>query len=228
MKLYKFRSLGSCPELDRVSQILTTGKFWCAQFWELNDPMEGVYVYNTHNFPETLAESIFSEKSERALCSFSKKRAFYNPLLWGYYANGFKGVAIEVETARSLPGLMDVKYVESAQLIDLDLNPTHAVDTILTSKLRSWRHEGEVRFLTNGTSGLREVGKISAVYFGRPYGDIDNAAQVQALPQVHDYRCRTQKLIEVARFHEIPCYSVKYVEGNVVVAGEIQGSDLYS
>jgi|GEM_PF-5983772 hypothetical protein len=46
MKLYKFRPLGSCLDLERAQEILAQGKFWCSPFWELNDPMEGVYRYS--------------------------------------------------------------------------------------------------------------------------------------------------------------------------------------
>lgn len=56
-----------------MRKILETGEFWCSRFWELNDPMEGVYLFDDGMLT---SESIFSEKSSHALCSFSGKRAF--------------------------------------------------------------------------------------------------------------------------------------------------------
>ena len=43
LKLYKFRSLGEPNSVNRVVGILRTKKFWCSKFWDMNDPMEGVF-----------------------------------------------------------------------------------------------------------------------------------------------------------------------------------------
>ena len=42
MKLYKFRSLGSEADYDRIIGIIENG-FWCSKFSDLNDVMEGVF-----------------------------------------------------------------------------------------------------------------------------------------------------------------------------------------
>ena len=47
MKVYKFRKLTNESDLDRLKGILETGNFWCSNFWDLNDPMEG--VFSTYN-----------------------------------------------------------------------------------------------------------------------------------------------------------------------------------
>ncbi len=94
MKVYKFRSLGDEVSFDRVKTTLSTGKFWCSPFWDMNDPMEGVYA--TLSNIDAVAQ-IFEAKSRQRICSFSSARALRNPLMWGYYSSGFKGVAIEVD-----------------------------------------------------------------------------------------------------------------------------------
>ena len=47
MKLYKFRPLGSCLDLERAGDSCP-GQILCSPFWELNDPMEGVYRYSEY------------------------------------------------------------------------------------------------------------------------------------------------------------------------------------
>ena len=90
MKLYKFRQLTSCRDLERIIEILETNKFHCAKFSEMNDPMEGVYIATV---PSKI-DKILTEKNEKRICSFSSKEGFENLAMWGYYANGFKGIPI--------------------------------------------------------------------------------------------------------------------------------------
>ena len=46
LALYKFRTLGSNDDLKRIKDIIENGEFWCSKFYEMNDPMEGVYYSN--------------------------------------------------------------------------------------------------------------------------------------------------------------------------------------
>jgi len=98
LKLYKFRSLGTELDVCRLKSLIETGHFWCSKIWDLNDPMEG--VYRNSNFNTEDIERIFSDKNNHLICSFSGEKGFKNPLLWGYYANGFKGAVIEIEVEK--------------------------------------------------------------------------------------------------------------------------------
>ena len=118
LKLVKFRSLANQKDLDRAINIITTGKFWCTKLWNMNDPMEG--VYSTSN--RDIIPKMFTEKNKYVICSFSDnsddnipKKPIQNPLLWGYYANGFKGIAIEIEEDES-----NVKKVDYISRTDID------------------------------------------------------------------------------------------------------------
>ncbi|HLO99899.1 MAG TPA: hypothetical protein VK171_14990, partial [Fimbriimonas sp.] len=55
--------------------------------------MEGIF---RADISPTIANEVLSEKSSRLICCFSREAALLNPLMWGYYAGGFKGLAIEV------------------------------------------------------------------------------------------------------------------------------------
>jgi len=91
MRAYKFRSL---QNFEHVADIFCNERFYAAQFFDLNDPMEGIF----HAKPDTkkeYLEKIREGKRKLRICSFA--RDFHNLLLWAHYADGFKGICIEVE-----------------------------------------------------------------------------------------------------------------------------------
>jgi hypothetical protein len=214
MKLYKFRPLATCQDLDRARQILETGKFWCSHFWELNDPMEGVYQFNVGALAEEDVREFYSKKTSQVICSFSGEKAFQEPIMWGYYANGFKGIAIEIEVDEAR--VTTIEYTsEIPNITGRDLTD-NAVKRILTTKLSCWAHEDEYRYLYNphgDDSGPLKIGRITAVYFGNPYKAIDNHEDIQSLPGIREYLCRAESLRRTAK--DIPCHEVRVVKGLV-------------
>lgn len=182
LKLVKFRSLANQKDLDRAINIITTGKFWCTKLWNMNDPMEG--VYSTSN--RDIIPKMFTEKNKYVICSFSDnsddnipKKPIQNPLLWGYYANGFKGIAIEIEEDES-----NVKKVDYISRTDIDkligkgsLDGDIAME-IITKKLKCWNLEHEWRFLKDSNEDSYKIGKIIRVYIGRPYITTENYKEI--------------------------------------------------
>lgn len=216
LKLYKFRSLADCRSFDRARQIVETGEFWCSQFWDLNDPMEGVYLGSAdHRVRETL-----EFKANRAICSFSGQRAFPLPLMWGYYASGFKGLAIEI-TAEAGADIHPVQYVPTLPSRECQIGNERIatfVDRVLTTKLTPWEHEDEYRFICQSDQPCsRKIGNITGVYFGRPYRDIENAVDVRRLSnRLDDYECFVERLKRVADTREVSYFDVK-LEGTKVI-----------
>ncbi|WP_424353522.1 DUF2971 domain-containing protein [Methanosarcina mazei] len=149
----------------------------------MNDPMEG--VYNTSK--KHITDKIFDQKNKYVICSFSHSDALELPMLWGYYANGYKGIAIEIEYDGKIiyninnndninNCIVKVKYVEEIEDID---NSNVSVPKIISSKLKCWEDENEYRYLTNSEpSGLIKIGEIKTVYFGDPYGSIYNKREI--------------------------------------------------
>jgi len=181
MKLIKFRTFWDEDSFNRVKKIIETGEFWCSKLWNQNDPMEG--VYKNSYFKSIDIEETFNEKNGYMMCSFScsnkndrteekgipEINPIQNPLLWGYYTNGYKGIAIEIEIDKSK--LHEIEYVEEKEF---SKNMNGAI-TIITRKLKNWIHEGEFRFLKQGVpEGSYSIGKIIKVYFGNPYGETSN------------------------------------------------------
>ncbi len=216
MKLYKFRSLGSDTDLERAEAILKEGKFWCSRFWQLNDPMEGVFRYDlTQTLPPNV-ETIVSEKAKRVLCSFSGPGAFSLPHMWGYYANGFKGFVIELEDP--LDEVKKVDYVDTPTIVSDD---GISAEQVLATKLKCWEHEDEHRFIAKGLEpGLHSIGKITALHFGNPYGTVENAKDLQANPEITTYLHRARELKRIAeQDHQILCGSVAVEGGRVTSTG---------
>lgn len=72
-----------------------------------------------------------------------------NTLMWSYYADGHKGVAIGVEIEDSNEyDIIPVKYKERAPYVRKLMDSEKAAKKLLSTKLLSWEHEQEVRVLT--------------------------------------------------------------------------------
>lgn len=145
--------------------------------------MEGVYkTTNTSN----IIDAVFSKKNKYVICSFSSKETLKNPLLWGYYADGYKGIAIEIEYCKKIiydmnnEGIDDcivkVNYVYDNVEIN---NFGNSFQKIISDKLKLWEHEDEYRYLRKlDSEGTIEIGTIKKVYFGNPYSNTINEKQI--------------------------------------------------
>jgi hypothetical protein len=212
--VYKFRPLRDDCHLAWTEDILRKGRFWCSRFWELNDPMEGVYHFLPGTISKDDIQELFKEKSSRVICSFSGRDAFSNPVLWGYYANGFKGIAIEVQVTPD--AVHKVRYEESLAWHEDAGDP---VTQILTTKLACWKHEDEYRFIGNAAQhGPHKIGTITRVYFGSPYNTVVNAPDAQARPVVQEYLRLREEIIASATETGISCVEVEVRDGRVVPA----------
>lgn len=180
LELVKFRSLANKQGLDRVIETIKTSEFWCAKLWNMNDPMEGVYF--TSN--EEIIPSIFTEKNKKVICSLTDKKAVKKPLMWSYYANGFKGIAIETKVDSSDPISNEIKPVDYVEMNEIRefIQATQYPDIareIVYKKLKCWKRENEFRFTTESAKETNiKIGKVQKVYIGDPYTDVDNYEDV--------------------------------------------------
>lgn len=195
MKLYKFRPLCVPRGLKYALEILENGQFWCSKFWDLNDPMEGIYRLRKDS---TDYRKIFQEKSKRVLCSFSGESALLNPLMWGYYANGFKGLAIEIEVPDA--HVRSMTYTDEVFSPNPDKAESEQVDEILCHKLRNWEHEAEYRHLAEGDRGGRRIGKIISITLGVPYpsAQVDRSNRLSDIPHLAKYLKQCRRVIKAA------------------------------
>jgi hypothetical protein len=215
MKVYKFRKLTSELDYYRLKEILETKNFWCSNFWELNDPMEGVFSISIFDKLKDKISEIYSEKGQYKICSFSGEKGFKKPNIWGYYTDGFKGVAIEVEVEDDEVNPID--YAHDNFLIDEKESLEINVKKILLNKNSAWKNENEYRFLGQRNDNFKKIEKISAIYFGAPYDYLGNTEQIKINRKIFiEYKKYKDKIIKIAKEKKIKCFDVKIVDGNVL------------
>ncbi|WP_409028831.1 DUF2971 domain-containing protein [Gracilimonas sediminicola] len=147
MRAYKFRSSN---QIEYVFDILIKKRLHCADWKDLNDPMEGMYYYQGNGRGKEIEEKVKGirrAKRKYKVCSLSK--TYDSHLLWAHYANGFKGVAIELDLPGDDPNIREVDSRGVFAFVDMNNFRTEeeAARTILFSKYREWKYEQEVRIL---------------------------------------------------------------------------------
>ncbi len=148
MKAYKFRSVDN---LHFVVDILFNKRLYCGRADQLNDIREGDIRVGDDRGREVpvidYGEAVSGHLKELRVCALTK--SFDNHLLWAHYANGYSGVAIEVELDDA--DVTEVSYSDDfiylAQLM-ATLAPEVAARQALARKYKDWGYEGEVRLIT--------------------------------------------------------------------------------
>lgn len=147
MRAFKFRS---SDQIEFVFDILINKRLHCADWKDLNDPMEGMYQYQGNGRNKEIQENVKGirrAKRNYKVCSLSK--TYDSHLLWAHYANGFKGVAIELDLPDENPNIREVDSRGVFAFVDMNNFRTEeeAARTILFSKYHEWEYEQEVRIL---------------------------------------------------------------------------------
>lgn len=122
---------------------------YAAPYFDLNDPMEGHYIFNSNGIEnEEMISFLKGEKEKIRILSLSRRPDI--SLMWAHYAEGNKGVAIGVEIDNSQYNVRPVEYDGLLELVPHNVHQGSAID-ILSKKLSVWRYEEEVRiFITKG------------------------------------------------------------------------------
>lgn len=136
MVLYKYRGFSN---LQFVLDIFINKRLYASDFQDLNDPMEGAFIYSKGIFSEDEVNTIIGEKAEYKILSLSETSN--NMLMWSYYAEAHQGFVVGVELSDNID-LRPVEYVESVPFISTVDN---IAKSILTKKLKLWTHEQEHR-----------------------------------------------------------------------------------
>ncbi|ART55602.1 hypothetical protein CBP36_06450 [Acidovorax carolinensis] len=140
MKLYKYKSL---QNLWHILDIVINRRLYCAHWAELNDPLEGRY------------EAHFSDKGalgkiERAKNAFRVASLSASPdnfLLWSHYADGHKGVAIELDLPENHPDIVKVIYSPFSSVFSEEPQKGEDMRHIFNGKSEEWSYEQEYRII---------------------------------------------------------------------------------
>lgn len=146
MKLYKYRSL---QNLWHVLDTVVNQRLYCARWGELNDPLEGryeVYFGNKVKDPQRLVGKIEGKRDKFRIASLSSDPT--NFLLWSHYADGHKGVAIEVEIPELHPDLFEITYSPFSSIFSESVQLKEDMRHIFNGKTEEWEYEREYRVIT--------------------------------------------------------------------------------
>lgn len=148
MLLYKYKSL---ENLWQILDIVVNRRLYCCSWQELNDPLEGRYEIYLGNKSQK-AEAIMQERIEGArngLRIASLSTDVTNFLMWSHYANGHKGVAVEVEIPDDDPELSEVTYSPFSSIFMGKEETLYNLHHLFTSKTEEWAYEKEYRIITS-------------------------------------------------------------------------------
>ncbi|OEK01507.1 hypothetical protein BFP97_08220 [Roseivirga sp. 4D4] len=156
MVLYKYRDFNN---LEFALDIFINQRLFAANFKDLNDPMEGRFVYTKGLFrPGDLME-IRGSKARYNILSLG--HVPNNMLMWSYYAGGHTGFVVGVEIDDNNTEIEEVQYVEELRLEGHEGNlPKH----ILSRKLKLWGHEQECRVFKQHDTFVKV--KVKELIFG--------------------------------------------------------------
>jgi hypothetical protein len=154
MKAYKFKGAAQIPH---AFDIIFNSRLYCADWSNLNDPMEGMFAYpyksgdKQEEDIKNVVAQIVREKKQLRVCSLSE--TFDCHLLWSHYATGFRGLAVEVELPDNSLAIRKVSYggVFGGVSLNGRVDAQEAAEEILISKYSEWSYEREIRVLHRGS-----------------------------------------------------------------------------
>lgn len=144
--LYKYRGI---RDFRFFTDIILKSRLYAAPYFDLNDPMEGKYLYSQGggSLDEDMRRLLKGEKEKLRICALSRDPN--NELMWSHYSEGHRGVVVGVEID---PREYEVRPIKYDGLHRVGLNNFHngaAID-VLSHKLDVWQYEAEERVFTRG------------------------------------------------------------------------------
>ncbi len=158
MQAFKFRSLRT---FSFVADILVSQRLYCCKSEVLNDVREADYregYWQGGREWDLFVQEVHAELSTLRICSLTA--TINNHLLWAHYADGYTGVAIEVDVNEQ--SITPVRYDdEPAALVTFwqcrgtrKRRAIAAARAILSRKYHEWKHEEELRLFSKSDYAL--------------------------------------------------------------------------
>lgn len=145
--MYKYRSI---EQWKFLIDIISNQRLYASKYFELNDPMEGQYLYTDGVLHEKLVEALKSMKQKIKICSLSQNPE--HELMWAHYANGHNGIVIGANFDSRILNIRPIEYDGIVEITEQrDVVSTEDALNILSHKSANWEYEQEHRvFLTEG------------------------------------------------------------------------------
>lgn len=167
--LYKYQKFdpNDGEKMSWLNNLLMTGRMHCSMYFAMNDPMEGMYDYLGEQNKEDrdIINTIKDGKESRRICCLTQ--SYQHNLMWAYYGDGHHGICIEVDSVLEQKGNYEcfkIEYSDKRPLIGRNVSVKDAVNKILSTKSKQWKHEREIRYLIN--TGDTLLVHIHRVYAG--------------------------------------------------------------
>lgn len=154
--LHKYRGLSN---LSFALDILVNQRMFAAEFKELNDPMEGTYLYEEGTLSPSQIDAIYEKKMAYRLLSLSETPT--NMLMWTHYAEGHSGMVVGVSVTDPAADIEMVRYVDN---LTINMHTHNLAKEILTKKFTMWEYEREHRVFIKHVSFVNV--QIEELIFG--------------------------------------------------------------
>ncbi len=175
--LYKYRGI---KELRYFVDIILNQRLYAAPYFDLNDPMEGHYLYEKGKLNPKVRSLIKGDKEKTRICSLSRVKD--NELMWAHYAEGHRGVAIGVSIDNKKHQVVPVIYDGLPKISNLSLRfPT--AQEILSHKLKVWSYEEEIRVFTDNKHYV-DI-KVEEILLGRSMSNQDKSFITKLIESVN-------------------------------------------
>lgn len=135
---YKFRGVSN---LHWLIDIIMRQRLYAAAYDELNDPMEGYFLFDSST-DVAVRESLRDKRKRTGICSLSKN--YKNTLMWSFYGEDHKGICIKLAVPSKGWTKRAIKYENILPVITDQ--PDKFID-LLSSKSKHWEYEDEVRYI---------------------------------------------------------------------------------
>lgn len=124
-------------------------RLYCAHWKELNDPMEGWYAAYAENglTQDKMENDIDQARDPWRITSLSATNN--NFLLWSHYADGHKGIAIEVNIPKDHPYLKKIRYTWVETVFTHSSQTEYSMRHLFEEKSEEWKYEREYRIIHN-------------------------------------------------------------------------------
>lgn len=192
---YKYRSIDN---FKRFLDIIINNRLYGCSYRELNDPMEGRFIYSDELNKES-KDIIRKNIYNKIICSASKTP--YIGLMWSHYADSHRGCCIEFELGKS--DLWDDDYVIYENKLP-KCNCEDDVKNVLLTKSKHWEYEKEVRFIKTmkERSSYYMPIKIKKIFLGIKMNDKDKRLIrniVEVINKKHKKEKNKIEIIEVKK-----------------------------
>lgn len=163
--LYKYKSLDN---FKNFVDIILNNRLWASKYNDLNDPMEGQYIYKQGDIDFSLEDKLLQDKGELRICSLSRINNY--ELMWSHYTNGQRGVSIGVKIDPQKYTVKPIQYSGLHKINNQNYNDQSAIE-ILSHKLEVWNYEEEERVFVRTTHFVNL--KIIEIITGRAMSNRD-------------------------------------------------------